>query len=56
MPQALKKDNIVLERLNLVMCALIANNATDFFRQVDYPWSGNIKHIMQDLFGKYELS
>nr|XP_036232364.1 COP9 signalosome complex subunit 8 [Bactrocera oleae] len=50
MPQALKKDNIVLERLNLVMCALIANNATDFFRQVDYPWSGNIKHIMQDLF------
>ncbi|XP_011202488.1 COP9 signalosome complex subunit 8 [Bactrocera dorsalis] len=49
-PQALKKDNNELERLNLVMSALIANNAIEFFRQVDYPWPGNIKHIMQDLF------
>ncbi|XP_011189353.1 COP9 signalosome complex subunit 8 isoform X1 [Zeugodacus cucurbitae] len=49
-PQVLKEDNNELERLNLVMCTLIANNATDFFRQVDYPWSANIKHIMQDLF------
>uniref|UniRef100_A0A0K8UY91 COP9 signalosome complex subunit 8 n=1 Tax=Bactrocera latifrons TaxID=174628 RepID=A0A0K8UY91_BACLA len=54
-PQAVKKENNELERLNLVMSALIANNATDFFRQVDYPWPGNIKHIMQDLFGNDKL-
>ncbi|XP_017484606.1 PREDICTED: COP9 signalosome complex subunit 8-like isoform X3 [Rhagoletis zephyria] len=48
-PQALKKDSNELQRLNVVMSTLIVNNPTDFFKQVDYPWSINIKLIMDDL-------
>ncbi|XP_067621859.1 COP9 signalosome complex subunit 8 isoform X2 [Eurosta solidaginis] len=49
-PQDLKKDNSEMERLNIVMCTLIVNNTTEFFKQMDYEWSSNIKHIMDDLF------
>ncbi|CAD6997169.1 COP9 signalosome complex subunit 8 [Ceratitis capitata] len=49
-PQPLKNDNKELKRLNSVMCTLITNSATKFFKQVDYPWPSNIKQIMDDLF------
>ncbi|XP_053957749.1 COP9 signalosome complex subunit 8 [Anastrepha ludens] len=49
-PPALKKDNNELQRLNIVMCTLIVNNSHEFFKQMDYPWSSNIKQIMNDLF------